>query len=164
MPDLQESEASSDRRASASGAPAAQGLGESTDQVIWGRVDWPKPVGHFTEFSSTPMVSVFDGQPVAWKLIKIRRFSLEHRAALLLLQGRPLNALLIPNQAVRIASRPDLPAIHGWAHVLLRVDPWQFWLPQPELTNIAFARLVDEIPAGVAPAVVLAELADRSSG
>jgi hypothetical protein len=159
MPELQESVTRSDGDAREAQAASAQGLGESPDRIVWGRSDWAKPVGYFNETQFRRVHSKVRGFTFSWELVRIPEFWLEHRAAVLLLQGRALTALLIPNQKIQIPSAPP----HAFfAHVLLRVDPWEYWQPAPKLTNLVFARLGD-LPIELSSAEVLAELAERSS-
>lgn len=159
MSQLQESFPSNHLGAGAASTPAGEGLGEGAHPITWGRADWARPVGYFNEVHVKRQFSTVRGMSFTWELVHVPLFWLEHRAAVLLLQGQPLTALLIPNQAVRA---PGGPVMQQFAHVLLRTDPWEFWGSAPQLTNLKFARL-GEIPAGLSSAEVLAELAELSA-
>lgn len=161
MSELQESVPTRHVSPGEAGASAGEGLRESAYRMIWGRVDWARPVGYWRNEKSLRMTSTIRGLFFTWTLLRINKFWLEHRTALLLLQGRPLTALLIPNQSIRTEWNPAHPPVHDFAHVLLRTDPWEFWQSAPALTNLVLAKL-DDIPAGLSSAEVLAELAERS--
>lgn len=159
MSQLQESLPESHSSPGATYSAAGERLGEGTHKVTWGRADWAHPVGYFDEVITARKFSTLRGISFTWELVHLPLFWLEHRTAILLLQGQPLTALLIPNQSV---CTPQGSEMRQFAHVLLRADPWEYWRSAPQLTNLKFARL-GEIPAGLSSSEVLAELAERSA-
>lgn len=158
MPELQTSDTPHYFRATATDTASREGLRENPHEVVWARTDWEKPVGHFTDLSVEAMRSTLHDQSFFWSAVRIASLQLSHRAALLLLQGQPLSGILVPNHFIlgSDGSRQQL------GHVLLRVDPWRYWLPSPVLTGLVLARL-GELPDGVSSSEVLAELAQRTA-
>lgn len=142
--------------------PSAQGLLPHTDLLSWERTDWARPVGSFAHIVAMRKTSTVGNVSFSWVLTKISHLWLGHLAAMHLLQGMPLNELLIPNHVLRGSHMPpelDHPAQAG--HLVLRVDPWQCWRPRPVLTGLVLAVLPDEI-AGLSTEEVLGALATDS--
>ncbi len=105
------------------------------------------------------MRSEVRGQYFSWAKVAFPRLRLSHKAALLLLQGQALSAILIPNHVLRFSN--DEREVRA-GHVLLRCNPWEYYLPVPELTGIVVAKL-GEIPEGIGSSEVLAALAQDSA-
>lgn len=160
MPELQESDVGGDDGAGAQGAGSAQGLFENHREMIWSRSDWARPVGWLPEINTDLRRSEVRGLQFHWYRVDVPLLRLSHNAALLMLQGKRLGEVLIPNHSVRVpdTERPGVPV----AHVLLRVDPWEYWRSVPTLTGLVLARL-GELPAGLGSAEVLAALAQDSA-
>jgi hypothetical protein len=96
-----------------------------------------------------------------WAKVDFPRLRLSHKSALLLLQGQALSAILIPNHVLRFSSGGrEVNAQAG--HVLLRCNPWEYYLSVPELTGVVVAKL-GEIPEGIGSSEVLAALAQDSA-
>jgi len=139
-------------------APAtAEGLFKSPGQVIWRRSDWPNPVASFDFMQTAAMRANVQGKWLSWMRVDIPELVLERTTALLLLQGKSLSQLLIPNHSVELGeTRVQL------AHLLLRVDPWEPWRPVSRLTGLVLAQL-GEVPAGISPTELLAALVSDSA-
>lgn len=131
----------------------------STNEVKWLRTDWEYPVGCLTDLRTTERVSVIRGERLHWVLVEIAELWLTQKAALLLLQGMQLSKILIPNHT--LVAPGDL-AYNQIAHLLLRVDPWQYWQSAPSLTGLVLAKL-GAVPPGFSPSEVLGALAHDSA-
>lgn len=148
MSELQKSIVSDRGRAAAASPEAPQGVCEYTGEIAWRRADWELPVGYLAMLSNELMVSSVAGLSFTWHVTRVPYFRLEHKTSLLLLQGKALSSLLIPNHTV--FGNPV-------AHVLLRVDPWKYWSSVPALTGLVLAKLGD-VPDGISSDDVLSEL------
>lgn len=101
------------------------------------------------------------GNWFTWQAIRIRRLRLSQQAALLLLQGQALSAILIPNHLARPPLLSGMEPL-TLGHVLLRVAPWEYWRPVPILEDLVIAKL-GELPDGLSASEVLAALAQDSA-
>lgn len=147
-----------DRAGAGAAAPATtEGLFKSPGQIIWRRSDWPNPVASFSNMSTESMRAHVNGKWLSWVRIDIPELVLERGAALLLLQGKSLSQLLIPNHSVELGETHV-----QLAHLLLRVDPWEPWRPVSRLTGLVMAQL-GEVPAGISPTEMLAALISDST-
>lgn len=134
------------------GSPAtSEGLLEGAGEIDWYRTDWGRAAGTIMSFSFLRRTYERDSLKFSWGLVEIPALYLCHKAALLMLQGQKLSDILIPNHELRQgANRLAGPL----GHVLLRVDPWQYWQSRPVLTGLKLAHLA-EIPEELAPMEVL---------
>lgn len=123
----------SDQRPAPTLAFSTSGLFQDTYRVAWGRRDWKSLVGMLDDFQHVRYTH--DGY--VWQMAKIPRLRLSHTASMFLLQGMQLKHLLLPNYYVQVSSGSITDA--PWGDVLLRVDPWDFRKPIPELTNLVVA-------------------------
>lgn len=146
-------------RPSAGASAADQGILVSPGEIRWTRLDWAQPVGAFVNCTTTPRTSRVLDSVLEWNAVCIDELWLSHKAALLLLQGAKLSDVLVPNHRI---VHPMLGASLQIAHVVLRVDPWQYWLPRPVLRNLMVATL-GPIPLGLSSSEVLAALAFDSA-
>lgn len=164
MSELQTSHPGSELSPAALPSATCQGFHQSPGEVAWHRKDWGQsPVGYFSSVSVTNRVSVVRDLKLKWAAVRIERLRLAQRASLLLLQGQALSSILIPNHYIVvedqvIGERHE----HQLGHVLLRVDPWRYWLPVPELTGLLIAKL-GEIPDGISSSEALAALIQDSA-
>lgn len=109
------------------------------------------------------MRSEVRGEYFSWAKVVFPRLRLSHKSALLLLQGQALSAILIPNHVLKRQSFSGEPVVTATAgHVLLRCNPWEYYLSVPELTGVVVAKL-GEIPEGIGSSEVLAALAQDSA-
>lgn len=129
------------------------------DEVVWHRRDWGQPVGAFMHMTSRHVISHVRDVPVNWLRISVAELWLGHRATLLLLQGEPLSNILMPGHELRHSTVQSVPV----GHLLLRVDPWEYWRPRSVLTGLVFANLYEELQKGLAPMEVIGALAADSS-
>lgn len=159
MPELQESDASSDSLPTAEPVTRCEGLYPVAGEVVWERSDWESPVGFFNIMNVVRKRSKTREHFIDWACVKFPRIRLAHKAALLLLQGQALSTILIPNHVLRV---PQNDSQYTAGHVLLRCNPWDFTLAVPELTGVVVAKL-GEIPDGISSAEVLAALVHDSS-
>jgi len=143
----------------ASPAPGAQGIREVTRDIDWFRLDWGVPVGTLPSLRVTHREYACEGASFTWLFIEVPKLYLGHKAALLLLQGQSLSRILIPNHEFR-AQGVEARASIG--HVLLRVDPWEYWRSRPFLTGLQLAHL-HEVPAQLKPEEVLSILVTETS-
>jgi hypothetical protein len=135
---------------------------ENPKGIEWFRTDWGQPVGTFNSYRITSINSI---RGFTWELIEIPTLWLRHRATMLLLQGQKLSDILIPNHEIR--SIEELPTgylnlVKFIGHILLRVDPWEYWRSRPLLTGLKLARLGD-IPDNLSSEKVLEILVAESS-
>lgn len=130
---------------------AFDAINQSSGEVEWYRTDWGRAAGSMAAYSIRRISYVSADASLFWDLVEIPSLYLCHKAALLLLQGQKLSNILIPNHELRRGVyRSGAPL----AHVLLRVDPWDYCLPRPMLTGLKLARLA-EIPEDLPPMKVL---------
>lgn len=140
-------------------AGTSRGLFKSPGALIWRRRDWPSPVASLNAISVKSLRSQVRQKWFDWNLVAVPELMLERNAALLLLQGQSLSQVLIPNHELVDAEGRT----YQLAHLLLRVEPWTVWLPQPRLTGLVLAEL-GPLPAGINPTELLATLAADSAG
>lgn len=163
MSDVQESDTDGDRFSAVTVCAVGEGLRPTAGEVKWDRTDWDSPVGFFTAMLVVRKRSEVRGMVIEWVRVEFPRIQLAHKAALLLLQGQALSAILIPNHVVRYPHHHGTRTITTTVgHVLLRCDPWDYTLAVPELTGVVIAKL-GEIPDGVSAAETLAALAHDSA-
>ncbi len=160
MPELQESDAGSDVGSGAQSTRATQRVFQNHREMIWSRTDWAQPVGWLPSLSTERCTSEVRELKFQWVKVSVPLLRLSHNTTLLMLQGKRLSELLIPNHAVRLPDQPP-PGVPV-AHVLLRVDPWEYWSSTPTLTGLVLARL-GELPAGLSSSEVLAALVQDSA-
>lgn len=129
------------------------------DEVVWHRRDWGQPVGAFMHMTSRHVVSYVRDVQIDWLRIHVAELWLGHRATLMLLQGEALSKILMPGHVLRHPLVHELPV----GHVLLRVDPWEYWRPRPVLTGLVFANLYTDLQGSLEPMEVLGALAADSS-
>lgn len=161
MSELQASVTESNESTDASPVALCEGFCSASGEVILERTDWAAPVGFFTELRTKRIRSSVRGFYFDWVRVDLPRLRLAHKAALLLLQGQTLSAILIPNHRVVATWLGSGETHHTLGHVLLRCDPWQYYLAVPALTGVTIAKL-GEIPDGISSAEVLAVLAQDS--
>lgn len=159
MSELQASHFDDQERSRARADTRTERVLGSTNEVAWLRTDWEHPVGFLSELHTTTCVSVIRGERMRWAMVAIPELWLTQKAALLLLQGMALSKILIPNHGL---LAPGDPVRHQVAHLLLRVDPWQYWQSAPSLTGLVLARL-GAVPPGVGPSEVLGALVHDSA-
>lgn len=159
MSELQESVTHGDELTSAAAHPLCEGFRPAPGEIIWRRTDWKTPVGFFDTMQMKRMRSQVRGMYFTWARVDFPRIRLAHKAALMLLQGQALSAILIPNH---LLENPLNEFTYTAGHVLLRCDPWQYHLAVPELTGVTIAKL-GEIPDGIGAAETLAALAQDSA-
>jgi len=162
MPELQESHADDHGRASSASNALCEGFCPASGEVTWARTDWESPVGFFKNLKVQSRRVVVRDVTLDWVKVEFPRIRLAHKAALLLLQGQALSAILIPNHVLRLPSPDGAYMDYTAGHVLLRCNPWDYTLPVPELTGVVIAKL-GEIPDGISSAEVLAALAHDSA-
>jgi hypothetical protein len=162
MPELQESDASSDGLPAAETVTRCEGVCPVAGEVIWERSDWDSPVGFFSLMKVVNKRSKVRDHYIDWACVRFPRVRLAHKAALLLLQGQALSSILIPNHALRVPQDSAGAGLYTAGHVLLRCNPWDLTLPVPELTGVVVAKL-GEIPDGISSAEVLAALVHDSA-
>ena len=130
----------------------SEGLFKGSYNVIWQREDWGSvPVGAFSACEVSTMRSYAGCTFFDWELVRIPELRLSRRSALMLLQGAPLNSLLIAGH--RLHGCRDRIA----GHVVLRSDPWEYWRSTPALTGLQLARL-GKLPDELDPKEALAAL------
>lgn len=158
MSKLQESQPSSELVAAAVPSTTCEGFRQSANDIVWHRRDWGQnPVGHLNTIETERRTSVVRDLKFSWIAIQVPKLRLTQRSALLLLQGQALSSILIPNHFIKFqATETQL------GHVLLRVDPWKYWLSVPELTGLLIAKL-GEIPDGISSSEALAALVQDSA-
>jgi hypothetical protein len=163
MSELQEGDVEGDRLTATAASAICKGFCPSPGEVTWARTDWDSPVGFFSAMHVSNRRSVVRDMPFDWARVDFPRLRLAHKAALFLLQGQSLSAILIPNHQLRLAPEAGAgSAVYTAGHVLLRCDPWDYTLAVPELTRVVVAKL-GEIPDGVSSSEVLAALAHDSA-
>lgn len=139
--------------------PSCEGFLRAPGEVVWARTDWARPVGVFFRLSVAAHETSVDGQLLQWNAFEVEELWLSRHAAFLLLQGMPLSQILIPNHRIEHPSFEE--PLHA-GHIVLRTEPWKYWLPQPKLTGLVVAQL-GEIPDGLSSADVLGALARASA-
>jgi hypothetical protein len=159
MPNLQTLHTEGEIRPATASPAAPEGLLEGAGEIDWYRTDWGRSAGTITSFSFTRRTYECGSLSFIWGLVEIPVLHLEHKAALLLLQGQKLTDILIPNHELRQGAQRLAGPI---GHVLLRVDPWKYWQSRPTLTGLKLAYL-REIPDELAPAEVLGILVAGSA-
>lgn len=159
MSDMQTLQDGSSHDAGAASNTEAEGILQSSNEIVWARRDWDKPLGVFHSATSVRRTSSVGGASFHWVRIRIPELLLGHRATILLLQGMSLSKLLIPNHEWQLAGTETRVEL---GHIVLRVDPWEYWRPRPTLTGLVIASL-GEIPAELLAADVLAALAADSA-
>jgi len=138
-------------RASARSPSTPEGILEGAGEIEWYRTDWGRAAGTMPSYSMRRIAHASRSISFFWDLVEIPELYLCHKAALLLLQGQKLSSILIPNHELRRGVYRSGDPV---AHVLLRVDPWDYCLPSPVLTGLKLAHL-SEIPEELAPMEVL---------
>lgn len=131
--------------------PSAEGVLEGPREIEWFRTDWGRAAGTIPAYSIRRIAHASEEASFFWGLLEIPVLYLCHKSAVLLLQGQKLSSILIPNHEFRNGPHRTKGPV---AHVLLRVDPWEYWKSRPVLTGLKLACLA-EIPAGLAPDRVL---------
>lgn len=162
MSELQESHAADHGLASTATSPCCEGFCPASGEVTWARTDWESPVGFFRKLSVQSRRVDVRGVALDWVKVTFPRIRLAHKAALLLLQGQALSAILIPNHVLRLPGPDGQYMNYTAGHVLLRCNPWDYTLAVPELTGVVIAKL-GEIPDGISSSEVLAALAHDSA-
>ena len=139
--------------AGAAGEETTEGILGPAYSVMLCRSDWSHPVGCFPEINHTRI----DEGLFTWGRLDIPVLHLGHTATLLLLQGRKLGDILIPNHYIEVrGAEPGGP----FFHLLARVDPWDYTLAPPRLTNLVLANLAS-LPDGLDDQEVLGAIAQR---
>lgn len=128
--------------ASATSAATAKRILNDTDNMMWSRRDWDVPVGTFAEFTTKRHCTRVGGHSLQWWSFRVDRLHLSHRSALHLLQGLSLSSLLLPSHCVQKADSSEVFGEVG--QLVLRVDPWRYWLPRPVVTGLVVVTM--ELP------------------
>ena len=158
MPSMQTLQVGDSYRAPASSAAQAERVFARPGEIIWTRNDWSSPVGVLHSLGTTRRESHVNGLSFIWAHVNVPELFLGHRATILLLQGTPLSRLLLPGEFQIYTGETRV----NVGHVVLRVDPWNYWRPRPTLTGLVLASL-GEIPAELSAADVLGALAADSA-
>ena len=159
MPDLQTSHDAGAYCATIATAASASGILRDTGRIEWCRADWAIPVGVLAKLHVTPKLTRVGDVTFNWTRVHIPALWLGYRATLLLLQGQPLSSILLPGHTLRAPHMASAPA----GHVLLRVDPWEYWAARPCLSGLVLANLHEELPLALTPEEVLGALAADSN-
>lgn len=133
-------------------APTAEGLLEGSNELRLCRTDWAQPVGWFYSINHVGVQE----EGFSWTRIDIPAFYLGHTASLLLLQGRKLGDILVPNHYIYLQGRDAGP----FFHLIVKVDPWDYTLTPPHLTHLTLAS-VSGLPEGIDDQEVLSAIAQR---
>lgn len=142
MPSMQAQQDASSNGTSFTGAATAQRILHDTDNMMWSRRDWDVPVGTFAAFRTVQHDSVVEGHLLRWWSFRVEKLHVSHRAAMYLLQGLSLSDLLLPSHYVQRADGSEVFGEVG--QLVLRVDPWNYWLPRPVVTGLTVATV--ELP------------------
>lgn len=128
--------------------------------MTWARRDWAQPVGYFDEISQQFVETRVGDHVIFWARVLVPELRLSRRAALLLLQGMPLGQLLLPNQDLRFSEGG--PTMWEAIHLVLRVDPWKYYVPVPRLSGLVLA-VLERVPDALSPEEILAAVAANSA-
>jgi hypothetical protein len=101
--------------------------------MMWLRRDWNVPVGTFSSFTTRQQQANVDGHLLRWWSFKVDRLHISHRSAMHLLQGRTLSDLLLPSHYIQKDGGEYFGEV---GQLVLRVDPWNYWLPRPVVTGL----------------------------
>lgn len=142
MSSMQTQQDAGSNSTTATGAAATRRVLHDTDNMTWGRRDWNVPVGTFSSFAVVQHDSLVDGYSLRWWSFKVDRLHLSHRAALHLLQGVSLSNLLLPSHYIQRLDGSE--SFGEVGQLVLRVDPWNYWLPRPVVTGLIVATV--ELP------------------
>jgi hypothetical protein len=115
-------------------AATAQRILHDTDNMMWSRKDWNVPVGTFSAFQTKQHDTSVEGHLLRWWSFKVDRLHLSHRATMYLLQGISLSNLLLPSHYIQKMDGSEVFGEVG--QLVLRVDPWNYWLPRPVVTGL----------------------------
>jgi hypothetical protein len=134
-------------------AASPEGVLEGPQRIALRRTDWIEPVGYFDSVSQER----FSTGLLDWARVDIPEFRLSRMASILLLQGKKLGDILVPNHYVQVeGSEGGAPLFH----LLVKVDQWKYWEPPPRLTNMVLASLL-EVPEELSPHKALEHIAQQ---
>jgi hypothetical protein len=109
-----------------------------TEMLRWHRPDFQEPVGFLGEIRSTPRVREVGSERLEWVRVDVPVLVLGHRAALSLLQGISLSALLLPGHELRASEA----CVRDVFDVLLNVSPFRPYEAPPRLTGLVLGKIV----------------------